>query len=404
MLQLFHMGIVPERVKWYNQFIHRHGCLTSGRLPDDRLYPVLREHNKESNMTDNLKKKCELLIQNRAAISDKFKFEKDVMSIVAALIFTGADKEADIEKLEECRKILSKHTSAFSEYRDAIKLALISEMALSGEPEQYIDDVKDVYRKLHKGKIKDNSYMVLAAMLICDLGRQDDADVIIEKYNEIMKHNEKQHPFLTDSEDIPYVILLALSGRSVDSVISDIDESFDYLKNICKIGSGSDSIQGLSEILALTDGDIREKCESVITIINALKAGKADIGGYALPALGILINSGESAETIANDIIEADKYLRNCKGFDEKAAEIGQRMMFAASLAAVSYEAASPAISNICIGSAFSIIKPKQVATMITVTGNILPALLEVFLSSGSSDKTDSSQSEQSDTVQAPKE
>lgn len=355
-------------------------------------------------MTDNLKKKCELLIQNRAAISDKFKFEKDVMSIVAALIFTGADKEADIEKLEECRKILSKHTSAFSEYRDAIKLALISEMALSGEPEQYIDDVKDVYRKLHKGKIKDNSYMVLAAMLICDLGRQDDADVIIEKYNEIMKHNEKQHPFLTDSEDIPYVILLALSGRSVDSVISDIDESFDYLKNICKIGSGSDSIQGLSEILALTDGDIREKCESVITIINALKAGKADIGGYALPALGILINSGESAETIANDIIEADKYLKNCKGFDEKAAEIGQRMMFAASLAAVSYEAASPAISNICIGSAFSIIKAKQVATMITVTGNILPALLEVILSSGSSDKTDSSQSEQSDTVQAPKE
>ena len=174
-------------------------------------------------MTETLRRKCELFSANHTAISKKFMFEKDVMSIAAGLIFTGADQEADIEKMSGCRKILSEHTSFFSEYREDVKLALLSEMSLSDEPEQYIDDVKKVYKKLHKRKLRDNSYMVLAAMLICGLGRQDDADEIVEKHNELMKQMDKLHPILTNSEDISYVILLSLSDRPIDSIISDMN-------------------------------------------------------------------------------------------------------------------------------------------------------------------------------------
>ena len=177
---------------------------------------------------------------------------------------------------------LTKHTGFFSEYRNAVKLALLSEMALSETPEQYIEDVKAVYKKLHKGKFRDNSYMVLAAMLIRDLGKQDSADEIVEKHNEIIKQMNKLHPILTDSEDISYVILLALSDRTVDTIISDMNECFDYLKKTCMIKAGPDSVQRLSEILALTDGNIREKCDKIISLYNILKDNKADIkGGYA---------------------------------------------------------------------------------------------------------------------------
>ena len=112
-------------------------------------------------MTERLRNKCDLFLRNRNAVSKKFMLEKGMMSIAAGLIFTGADKEADIEKLTECRKLLNKHTGFFSEYRDAVKLALLSEMALSEAPEQYIEDVKAVYKKLHKGKFRNNSYMRL---------------------------------------------------------------------------------------------------------------------------------------------------------------------------------------------------------------------------------------------------
>lgn len=342
-------------------------------------------------MTERLRNKCELFLRNHNAVSKKFMFEKDMMSIAAGLIFTGADKEADIEKLTECRKILTKHTGFFSEYRDAVKLALLSEMALSENPEQYIEDVKAVYKKLHKGKFRDNSYMVLAAMLTCDLGKQERADEIVEKHNEIMKQMNKLHPILTDSEDISYVILLALSDRPVDPIISDMNECFDYLRKTCKIKAGADSVQGLSEILALTDGNIREKCDKIISIYDILKDNKADIkGGYAFSALGALIGIDETPEVIAHEIIEADAFLDGCKGFDEKSVNKNQRLMFAVMLAAESYGSNSSVISNTFINNALGIIKAHQIATVITIISNVLPTVLGAIVDKASEENEES--------------
>ncbi|WP_303836899.1 DUF4003 family protein [Ruminococcus flavefaciens] len=349
-------------------------------------------------MTERLRNKCDLFLRNRNAVSKKFMLEKGMMSIAAGLIFTGADKEADIEKLTECRKLLNKHTGFFSEYRDAVKLALLSEMALSEAPEQYIEDVKAVYKKLHKGKFRDNSYMVLAAMLICDLGKQESADEIVEKHNEIMKQMEKQHPILTGSEDISYVILLALSDRPVDTMISDMNECFDYLRKTCKIKADPDSVQGLSEILALTDGNIREKCDKVISIYNILKDNKADItGGCAFSALGTLIGIDEAPEAIAAEILEADTFLDGCKGFDEKSVNKNQRLMFAVMLSAESFEMASSVISNTFINNALGIIKAQKIATMITIISNVLPTVLGAVIDNVSekNDNSDTKESEQ---------
>ena len=75
-------------------------------------------------MTENLRNKCDLFERNRAAISKKFVLQKNEMSIAAGLMLTSADREADIEKLEECRRILNRHTGFFSEYREALKSVL----------------------------------------------------------------------------------------------------------------------------------------------------------------------------------------------------------------------------------------------------------------------------------------
>ena len=347
-------------------------------------------------MTDQLRNKCELFTKNRSAILGKFLFEKAMMSIVAGLIFTGADREADPERLAECRKILEKHTGFFSKYRDTVKLALLSEMALSKDPEQYIDDVKAVYRNLNKGKIKDNTYTVLAAMLICTFEKQDSTDEILEKYHEIMKHMEKLHPFLTDSEDISYVILLALSDRPVDLILSDMNECFNYLKNTCKIKAGRDAVQGLSELLALTNGDIREKCDRVVSLYHALKEYKMGIDdGFACIALGTLVGIDESAELLANEIIDADEYLKHSKGFDEKSVDKNNRLMFAVILVAESYEMNDSVISNTLVSSALTIIRWKQIATMISVIANVLPTVLGALANKDSSEADSSSKSEE---------
>ena len=342
-------------------------------------------------MTDSLKNKCELFERNRSAISKKFMFEKDLMNTAAGLIFTVAEKEADIDKLTECRNILKKHTGFFSEYRETVKLALLSEMALTDDPEQYIEDVKDVYKKLHKGHFRDNSYMVLAAMLLCDLGRQNDADAIIEKHNEILQRMNKLHPVLTDSADISYVILLALSDRTTDAIIEDMTVCLDYLKKELKIKISSDSIQALSEILALTDGDIKEKCDSVMKIYDALKENKAEISdSSAFSALAMLIGTDETPEVIAAEIKEADEFLKSCKLFKDKESENkGKRLMFAELLAASCYGTGSPMINNAFVNTALSVIKAQQIAAMISVFSNVLAGILGAVADKNSSEKSD---------------
>ena len=348
-------------------------------------------------MTDTLRNKCEVFERNRSAISRKFMFEKELMSIAAGLIFTAADKEADVDKLKECRSILNKHTGLFSEYRDTVKLALLSEMALSDDPEQYIENVKTVYQKLHKGHFKDNSYMVLAAMLFCDLDRQSDTDEVIEKHNKLIERMNKLHPILTDSADISYVILLALSDRTIDAIIEDMNTCQDYLKNTCKIRIGSDSIQGLSEILALTDGDIKEKCDAVVRLYNLLKENKADIGdGSVFSSLAMLISINEEPETIVGEILEADNYLKERRMFDDKSEDKKNRLMFAELLVASNYGTGSSIVNNAFINSALGIIKAKQIAAMISVISNVLPAVLGALADKDSKEKSDdkSSQSE----------
>ena len=58
-------------------------------------------------MTERLRNKCDLFLRNRNIVSKKFKFEKDMMSIAAGLIFTGADKETDIERMNAVKFSIS---------------------------------------------------------------------------------------------------------------------------------------------------------------------------------------------------------------------------------------------------------------------------------------------------------
>ena len=341
-------------------------------------------------MNEVLLRKCELFDQNRTAVSKLFKFEKPMMSIAAGLIYTGANRAVDIEKLTECRNILKHHTGYFSEYREIVKLALISEMAQSEDPNQYIEDVKAVYGKLHKGKIQDNSYMVLAAMLLCDLGRQNAADEIVEKHNEIMRRMNDIHPVLTGSEDISYAILLALSDKSVDSLLRDLSDCYDYLKKECKIKVGADSVQGLSEILALTDGDMKAKCDKSISLHNLLKNHKADIGGYAFTALGTLVSVDTDVEVLVKEILETDAFLSGLKGFDEKNVQMNYRLMFAIILVSESYGGSISIANSISVSTALSVIKVQKIVTMITVLSNVLPSVLGAIIDNSEAKETDS--------------
>ncbi len=54
-------------------------------------------------------------MENRNIINESIKFgQYETMIVAAALVFTNADRKADIEKIKECREILKKKTGALS--------------------------------------------------------------------------------------------------------------------------------------------------------------------------------------------------------------------------------------------------------------------------------------------------
>ena len=198
--------------------------------------------------------------------------------VVAGLLFAGAGQEADIEKMKEARNILKKKAGVFSAFRDATELVLLARMAMAPDMEQYIDDLIDVFNVLMKGKVFEDSYMVLTAMIIVDRGRKADAEEIKTTTDEIMKRMSKLHPILTSSEDLALAALLAMSGRTVDDVIFDMEECYKYTKKELKLKAESNSIQALSQILAITGGDIKAKCDKVAELFEAFKEnGEGDL-------------------------------------------------------------------------------------------------------------------------------
>ena len=327
-------------------------------------------------MTEGLQERCEFLSRNCTAISKKFVFENDLMSIVAGLLFTEAEKEVDVEQLKACRKILKNNTNVFSTFRKDVELVLLSKMALSEDPEKYIDDVRDVLKIINGGKHSESVQMILSSLLICDQGKKEQAEEIVGRYRELLGRMNKEHPFLTSTEDISFAMNLALTGRDIDAILADMEECSRYLRKECKVKIGANAAQGLSEMLAMTDGDVHEKCDRIVAIYKLFKEKKAGYGtGNAFSALGTLLDIDEENEVLVDEIIETEAILKKCKGFGEKAMDKEMRLMFATVFIAQLHTDGAVAAENNVISNTLETIRAKHIATTISIVAQVASSL-----------------------------
>ncbi len=343
-------------------------------------------------MTDQVLKKCELLVKNRDAIHKKFKFEDTLVSVVAALMFTTEDTEADVDKMYECRKLLKKNTSIFSNLRDTTELMIASRMTLSDDPEKYLEDIKTVYGRIGKLKLINNEYMAAASIQVVDMGRAGDIDEIVTKAEEIMKRMSKDHPVLTSKDDTPGAIFLAISDRSVDTIISDIEEGFNYLKKVNKIKAESDAIQGLCEALALTTGDVIAKCDRTVKISTAFKNNDAPYAAdNMLSSLGALAELDTDPDTLAREIIEAADYLNDIVGFKDESMDKKKRMMYASLLVASVYGNTPDMMSSSVISNTVTFVKAANMKAMMSIVSSIISSLLPAIAESIAPEDADES-------------
>ena len=318
-------------------------------------------------MTENVKRKVELFASNKNLIHKKFVWDYHLMSVLSSMVFTMEGKEADIDAMKNSVKVLKKNTGAFSPFRSSDRLFIVSKMALAADPEKYIKDVVSVYGKIKKGRIMSDSFMVVAAANIVDAGRQDEADKIVAKFNQILKGMKKDHPVLTGREDMPLAISLAMTDRSVDEITAELEESYQTLKTYFK--GNSDSVQGLAEVLTLQEGDAASKAGKVIAIYEAFKANHRKYSReYGLASLGALIGSSKDPDTLVKEICETERYLAGQKGMGMSIMGKSDRLMFAALIVADTEGYAGAGIKNPIIVETIQTIIAMEIMLIVVAT------------------------------------
>ena len=93
----------------------------------------------------------------------------------------------------------------------------------------------------------------------------------------------------------------------------------------------NNAMQSVSHVLALDEASTEEKCSRLCNIFNQLKEKRHKYGtGYEMTVLGTMSILDIPVEQIVDEIIEADEFLKQQKGFGDFVMGDKRRRMYAA--------------------------------------------------------------------------
>lgn len=312
-------------------------------------------------MEQKFMEKCELFVENRNALERGFKFESGYMYPMCSSIYTTKGLKVDVECLKECLGILKAETGIFSNFRGHVKMALISMMAVSKEPEVFLSQVMEVYERMKKERTFGSEYLVIAAAAICNMGGYERREELAERTKEIYRQMKEKHPLLTSSEDYTFAALLAVSGLNVEGVTEEMERCYKQLKPEF---FSKNAVQSLSHMLALTTENTERKCAKVMDIFRKLKEqGKKFGTDFELPVLGGIALMEQDADTLVSELAETDNFLKGQKGFSGiLGLPSRQRLMYAALLVMSSHMPKVDCMETAAVSSVVSLLVAQQAA------------------------------------------
>ncbi len=261
------------------------------------------------NMDRQIESKCLSLAENYHILAEGSKMEYPEMVLACAGIWQAADREPDMDKIRECRKLLKSRAGVFSNFRGSDELLVLSKMALAEDPALYFENLEAEYQRIKT--FFSGEQTVLAAMILAEQGG---GEAQAEKTKQIYKEMKEAHPWLTSENDLPFAALMAVSGREAAAVYAEAEEIYSLLRD--RLRADKNTLQMLSHILAIRGGRPEDKCEKLCGLADGLKAAGHALGtGSRLAILGILADCGLPTDTLVGRIGEADELLKQHKPF-----------------------------------------------------------------------------------------
>lgn len=285
-------------------------------------------------MRATLEQLCNNFISNRDAVKVTFKWENDQIIAASATSFLNHGILADEAKLEECKKLLKENTGVFSNFRGNVEVPMVVQLAIADVPGDKMKKTLKIYDIL-KQEFWGSEYLVLAAAVLADMVSEEQAVKMTEKARTIYDKMKKDHPFLTSGEDTVYAVLMAVSEKSDEMVMEEMEVCYKKLKESF---SASNEVQALAHVLSITEGDAVEKCNKVVALYDALRDADVKYGKYhELVVLASLAMLPVEHSVLVEDIKAVDAFLTEQKGYGFFGLDKKTRLMHAAMIVSCDY-------------------------------------------------------------------
>ena len=306
-------------------------------------------------MKDSLQALCNQFIAARDAIREAFIWESSYIPPVCANLFCAKGFSAYADKLRTCRDLIHRNTGIFSSFRGNIRVPLACMLSMEDHPEEKFSKAQDIYRELREF-FSGSDYLALAAFLLTEY---DCSEERISRGKRIYRLMKNEHPFLTSSEDSIFAILLAWSEQSDEALISDMEACYRLLKERFR---DSDCVQTMTHILAMEQDTANAKCTRVFALYDSIERNGGKYGKhYELATLTALAMLKADPEDLARDMLEADAFLAEQKGYGFWGLDRKTRLMHAAMIVSDEYTPRE-AVDQAALASTLALIIAQQIA------------------------------------------
>ncbi len=316
-------------------------------------------------MKDNLKTTCEAMISNRDILKEVLKWEDHRILTVCASLYVHADRMVDSSRVEYCKKEIKSKVSVFSEIR-GIALSVITCMIdIRGGQPHHFDQLLTAYKTLRK-EFHSSPLLAIGAEILAENYEPSQYTAVTEKAKKLYKIMQKNHPFVTGSDDHLMCIQLAQAERNEITIGSEVEDCFAELKKL-GLNGGSNVLQSVSCALVLYEEPLEIKSKKVMSLYEEIRNHRLKYNKtYGLPMLAVLSQLDVSGEVLCSDLADTNEWLKKQKGFGFFMGE-SIRMMYAALLVSQSYSKDRNASASVA-SSVIAAMVAEQIAMVACIT------------------------------------
>ena len=212
-----------------------------------------------------------------------------------ALLFAVEGKTADEARIKECsRKVKTGWT-----VNDTLRVVRTSRLAMQSDPDGWLKHIESNERMLKNAGVK-RLFVMGAAGALTDLVPDDMIPALAARAETLYQRMKEKHKILTGWGDIPFAIDLALSTRTDDELVNDMEECHRLLDERFR---KSNALQSASHVLAMLNGTPQEKTERLFGLIDAFRKRKFRSFDFMLWQTAAFACFAVPAEEIVSDIM-----------------------------------------------------------------------------------------------------